>query len=498
MSAHALDEHRDEVKRLADEIRELASEYAGRLMDDDAKSRYASLKAERDEHLAIIKETEERQADLDAIELAEAGRKNEGARRGVLEEGAGSYRVQANRNRVEDPFDQSEYVGRATSEEHLSTLYTEGARRAIERFDYPHERAKKADVDDHLDRLVRHDSRDKEIARRFTIMGSPAYRSAFWKSQARMPLNREEQAAMLAAMQLESRAIGTSATGGVTVPIQIDPTLIPVSNGVQNPFRLIARNVTTTSYQWSGVTQAGITFTYRAEGTTSTDNSPTLVARPITPERADAFIPFSLEVGMDWGNIEGELAGALADGKDAAEATKFAVGAGHASNEPQGVLIGAGTVIGTTGNTAFAVADVYALENNLPARYQQNATWLMTNAMAQKVRQFSTTTGPAAWAESLQVGQPANLLGHPAYKASTVGTAGSSLTSTARWGVIGDFSRFVIVDRIGMQVTLIDQVFSGNTAAGLAYPTGYKGLYAIYRNSSGVVDSNAFRVGTIT
>lgn len=301
------------------------------------------------------------------------------------------------------------------------------------------------------------------------------------------------------AIELEQRSLTTTSTGGVTVPIQIDPTLIPTSNGVLNPFRRISRVVTTTSYIWQGVTTAGITSQYRAEGATMTDNAPTLVAKQIQPERADAFVPYTWEAGQDWGALQSDLAFAIQDSKDTLEALKFAVGAGHTSNEPQGVLIGAGTVVGTAATVSIGTADVFALADALPARYQANAAWLATPQLYSRIRQvLNTTTG--LWADSLQQGQPPALIGYPAYRASNIGTASSTIPPVAsvKWAILGDFSRYVIVDRVGLQLRVIDNLFNGNTTGGITYPVGMSGLVAYWRNSAGVIDSNAFRVGTVT
>jgi HK97 family phage major capsid protein len=52
----------------------------------------------------------------------------------------------------------------------------------------------------------------------------------------------------------------------------------------------------------------------------------------------------------------------------------------------------------------------------------------------------------------------------------------------------GDFSRFVIVDRVGLSVDVIPHLFGTNHR-----PTGQRGLYAFWRNGSKVVDANAFQ-----
>ncbi len=54
--------------------------------------------------------------------------------------------------------------------------------------------------------------------------------------------------------------------------------------------------------------------------------------------------------------------------------------------------------------------------------------------------------------------------------------------------IYGDFSRYVIVDRIGLEIELIPHLFGVNRR-----PTGQRGLYAFWRNGAKVVDANAFR-----
>jgi HK97 family phage major capsid protein len=147
-----------------------------------------------------------------------------------------------------------------------------------------------------------------------------------------------------------------------------------------------------------------------------------------------------------------------------------------------------------------APSDIYALEQALPVRFQPNAVWLATPALFSRIRQAAPGAQYGIWADSLQVGQPARLLGYPAYKATTVGTAGGNAVNVAsvKWGIFGDFSNYAIVDRIGFQVKYVDTLFNGNTAGAIAYPNGYSGLITYWRNSAGVLASNAFRTGTVT
>ncbi len=362
-----------------------------------------------------------------------------------------------------------------------------------------HPKADQSDTKEHIERLMDQDA-SGEMVQRILLHGSPAYRAGYWKSMMNQPLSRDEQNALHAGMALEDRTITTSNTGGITVPIQIDPTVIPVSNGVLNPVRAISSVITTTSHQYQAVTSAGVTATRRSEGAAMADNSPTLVAPTITPSRVDIFVPFSWEAAADWGALEAQIAPLFSDAKDVEEASSFVNGNGTAPN-PSGFMTYAGTVLGTAATVVIGTVDLLALQDALPPRFQANATWLMAPAMASKVRGLTSTSQGSWWAESLQEGVPSRLLGYPIYRATNVGTAGGATSppvASVKWAIIGDFRYFQIVDRVGFQTKFIDNLFSGNTAGAFGYPVGMSGLVGYYRNGSNILTSNAFRVGTVT
>jgi HK97 family phage major capsid protein len=504
----SIEEMRARQADIYHEMQEISAEYQFALLPAEPQARYDALKEEWVDLDKRIAAEEQRRADLAAMarnpENLEPATEPAGQTRtngGIGQPLTSSTDVYVTHRRNQDLpdniFDTTAYHGRARSQEHMGRMIHEGARRAIETYDYPHSAARRDAVNTHLERLLRsRENRSGEIAQRILVHGSPLYRAAFWKSITGQPLTRDEQTAFAEGAALEARAMTTSNTGGVTVPVQIDPTVIPTSNGATNPWRTISRIVQTTSHQWQAVTSEGIEASYSAEGATMSDNTPTLVAPAITPERATAFVPFSWEVGQDWTSLESSLAEAIQDSKDVLEATKFAVGTG--TNEPKGVLVAAGTVVATAAGalgTTFAVADVYALEANLPSRFEANATWVASKAVFQKIRQFDTDGGADMWVQ-LADGNPPELIGYPAVKCSTVGTSTIPSTAGATWGILGDFRYFAIVDRIGLSVRIIPDLFGGTAA--VHWPTGQSGLVAYWRNSSDVLSSNAFRVGTIS
>jgi HK97 family phage major capsid protein len=59
--------------------------------------------------------------------------------------------------------------------------------------------------------------------------------------------------------------------------------------------------------------------------------------------------------------------------------------------------------------------------------------------------------------------------------------------------IFGDFSNYVIADRIGMTVEFIPQLFGSN-----GRPTGQKGWFAYARHGADSVNDAAFRVLNVT
>jgi hypothetical protein len=57
----------------------------------------------------------------------------------------------------------------------------------------------------------------------------------------------------------------------------------------------------------------------RREGTEGTDDAPPLAQATVSTERAQAFTPFSIEIGADWGSLQAAMGGLLAEAKDELE-----------------------------------------------------------------------------------------------------------------------------------------------------------------------------------
>lgn len=389
-----------------------------------------------------------------------------------------------NTNRNDDPFDLASLRFNAPGSEVRSRAMT--ALEGMPHLDDAH-RSRATDL------LERADTDQGDLARHILATGSTAYRTGWQKMIRGVPeqLTPEERSALA-----EARALSlTDANGGYAVPVTLDPTIIITNDGSTNPFRRIASQRSIVTSKWTGVTSAGVTAGFAAEATEVADGAPTLGPVSITPHKAHVFVPFSVEVEGDWAALEADVRDMIADGKDNLEATKFALGAGDGSEEPFGVVTalaaaGGSVIVAPTTAATFAPADIYKLEEALGARWLANASWLGNHAIFNKVRQFDTNGGSNMW-ERIGAAQPSELIGYPVHRSSAMdGSWNPAATAAHNYLLIlGDFSRYRIIDRVGMSIELVPHLFGEN-----GRPTGQRGFYAWWRVGGDVVVPNAFRM----
>ncbi len=337
--------------------------------------------------------------------------------------------------------------------------------------------------------VERFDDKESRIAKLALATSSPAYLRA-WSKMARNlghALSDDERNALenVRAMSL------TDTAGGYLVPFQLDPTVIITSAGSRNDIRQAARQVVATGDTWNGVSSAAVSWSWDAEAAEVSDDSTTFAQPSIPVYKAAGFVPISIEALEDEQNVTQEVARLLAQGKDDLEAVAFITGSG--SGQPTGIvtaLTGTGSVVSAATDDVFALADVYSLQGALPARYRPRASWLANNLIYNKVRQFDTSGGGGFWT-NLNADRPPQLLGRDALEAEAMDGTITTSGAVANYAMIfGDFSNFVIADRIGMSIEFIPHLF--HTSNNL--PKGQRGWYAHYRVGSDSVADGAFRM----
>lgn len=456
------------------------SEHNGAELVGEARDEWDALEAEYDEHERAIADAETRRARL--AKIAEKRDRGEGPVTPRAGNGNGSRpAVDWSSLRDQAPiFDLTEIRRQARSVDDLPALYRDNALRAVAIARFPARNVKREDAQSQVEHLLSFvDDEAGTLARRILITGSPVYERAFGKAVVAlntMGLSAEERAAL---------ALGAGATGGFAVPFQLDPTVILTSNGSINPLRLVSRVEQIVGKEWQGITSTGITVSRVAEATEATDNAPTLAQPTVKAERVQGFVPFSMEIDQDWAGLRTEMTRLLSDAKDQEEATSFVTGTG-VSPQANGVVQTLNASSNVIANT-FGVANVYALEEAVPPRFRARASIMANKFVFNLVRQFDTAGGAALWVR-LTDGLPPELIGYSAYENSSmvasVGTVGN------RFLLMGDFSQFLIVDRVGMAIELVPHLFGATNR----FPTGQRGIYAIWRNNSKILTDNAFRI----
>lgn len=470
-STMTIDERRQRQDAITARFQEIHAEHGASVLPDDIRSEWEGLVAERDENQRAIRDYERRSRELSLMAGDES--RHEPANAGSHAPATrGSKRVPAN------VFALEEYRSLSSSMPDLRQAFRDGAMSIVERSAFAHPDADEAKSRARIQRLL--DTRDTEdgaFAQRIIATSSPTYQRAFGKTLKGSPLSADEQRAL---------SLGSDPDGGFAVPVQLDPTVILTSNGVVNPLRSFSRIETIVGKEWQGVTSEGITVTRAAESDEATDDAPTLDQPTVRTNRVQGFIPFSVELGQDWSALQSEMAVLLSDAKDVEESSSFLLGNGVGVNA-SGIIgtLAAGSEVTTITNDAFAVGDVYKLEEALPPRFRARARFLANRAIYNKVRQFDTSGGASLWVRLID-GLGNELVGYPAHEASGMASA---IADAAKILLIGDFRHFLIVDRVGMSIELIPHLFGAN-----GRPTGQRGIYAVWRNNSVILVDNAFRI----
>ena len=478
------------------ELLALEEEHHGQPFPDDAMERYAGLRETIDEIDKRVLELDKREKYLKHI--AENG--SDPARVTPAWE---APKVDRSSIKERDIYDLS--TVRFNPEDPASgrTEYRDRAMRAVELAHFPASDMQsgvgvsREAAQDHIAYLLdEFDTPDGHLARRILKTGSPQYRAAFRKWMSGVPMTNEEQRAF---------SLGTT---GIPITFTLDPTLIPVSASVVNPLRAISNvEAIVGSNEWRGTTAAAITASRAAEGAVTTDNTPTLAQPAIVCSRVQAFVPFSVEAEGDWPGMDAGLARLFADAKDDEEATAFNTGTGTPPN-PFGVFTGAtGTTALATGLTVTA-ANLYSIEAALAPRFRPRAQWVANRAVYNIIRALDTAGGAQLW---LRIGElmgnaPASSGGNGntglrllGYAVNELSTCPATIVNGVKDILLGDFSMFKIIDRVGMNVELVQTLTQQAVAgAGFGFPTGQRGLFAWWRNGSKVLDAAAFRAGTGT
>ena len=346
---------------------------------------------------------------------------------------------------------------------------------------------------DKVDRLLRtqsHNVDGSQIARRLIITESDAYRSAFAKAltQNTPAFTADESNAL---NEYRAMSGGVDTAGGFAVPVLIDPTIIITSGAAAAPVLNLARVITVTTDSWKGVSSAGVSWSYDAEGAEVSDDSPTIAQPEVPVYTARGFVPFSIEIGADWPAFADEMRMLLDSGYVDLLAGQTMTGSGSA--QPTGIFAALSgntnstTVVTTDG--AFGAVDLLAAWKNLPERYRGNASWIMHTDVENEIRGFSSGSNGAYYTVNITQGGVGTLFGRPVYT-TDYAPQFTGTTAVANILTVGDFSQYVIAQRAGMSVELIPFLLGLTNNR----PTGQRGFFATARHGADSVNDRGFQL----
>jgi HK97 family phage major capsid protein len=353
---------------------------------------------------------------------------------------------------------------------------------------------KAGDIQQRMTMLV--EEGNATVAEHILLTSNPAYVGAFNKFAAgREFLMTDAEKRAYNAVEAY-RALTISDGAGVLAPAFIDPTIILSNTGTNNSFRQISRNVTTTTNTWNGVTSDGVTASWDAEAAEVSDDAPSFTQPTITCYKGQAFVPISFEAYEDQPGLGTEVARMFADAKDRLEGTAFATGSGSA--QPFGVVAAvaatAGSRVAATTNDSYGLVDVYAVANDLPARWEEDSStaWVANKAIINLTRQFATSDNYHGFMVDLAPGSTGRfgrtMLGYPLYSSSDMDSALGTTDDDIL--ILGAFDQYVIVDRIGASVEFIPNLFHTTTNL----PSGQRGWLMHWRVGADSILDDAFRV----
>jgi HK97 family phage major capsid protein len=469
--------HRSERERRVRQLErwfdEQNAEFDGDAFPPEVQDAWDANTRELEQHRAVLAELDERDAHLRELSLHPSNREH------------GSDRGHGRRNHRELPghIRASMDTGLRTIERHQDTLSTRAA--------------------DALETMVR--STDPHVnamgfaGRYLDAVADPDYLMAFTKLVAdpqsgHLRMTHAEVAALQHVNEMMAERVmnvGTGSAGGFAIPFTLDPTVMLTSSGSVNPIRDLADVEMIATDQWKGVSADTPTAAYAAELTEASDNSPTLVQPIADTQKGQAFIPVSIELSQDWATLQTEMSRLLNDARDQVDATKFLSGV-PGSSEPVGILaIGQTGALTTTqrvltaATNNVAIADVYSLSQAVPPRFYPRATWLFNRSVGDVFYRFvasGSTTEPPIFPE----GRNGPLLGKPQREWSTMASTGASGNRIA---LLGDFSGYKVVDRIGATIEVIPHLFGATNRC----PIGARGFYFYWRTGTVVQKPNALR-----
>lgn len=323
------------------------------------------------------------------------------------------------------------------------------------------------------------------------VRASDEYGAAFAKyiSGNGLALSPEEARAI---------AVGTNTSGGYLVPTFLDPTIILTTDGGTDVVRPLSQAgggvkvmLPGTGNVWQGVTSAGVTGSWDAEGSEVSDDTPSFANKTVTIGMGRVWAEATFQALININGIESELYSLFAEERDRMESVAHCTGAGT-NGSPTGVeaavkAVTACRIVSTTA-AQIGVVDINAVNRDLGQRWRRRASWLMSPLYADAVQALGTAVG-VAYTGTIAEDYGSTLKNRPWVVSDDMPDT-QTTTALDSEIVFGDFGKYVLVDRPGtMAVEFIPNMVGSN-----GRPISTRGWLMWWEHGGDVIVPSAFRI----
>ena len=300
--------------------------------------------------------------------------------------------------------------------------------------------------------------------------------------------------------ELKSMNIGSPATGGYSVPTELDKRISEVLLRI-SPIRSIAQVVQTSTADYRKLISLGGTASGWVSETAARNETAEPLFAEIIPPHGELYAnPSASQQMLDdsFFDLEAWLAGEVAREFARAEGASFI--SGNGINQPAGFLTAPtseasdlnGRPFGTlqyvpsgNANGFDSSPDLHLIDMVMALNpgHRQGATWVMNANTLAQIRKLKDTVGDYLWQPGIMDKQPDRLLGYPVVEAADMPNIAAGTTPIA----FGNFQNgYLITERFGTR--LLRDPYSNKP---------FVNFYATKRLGGQVLDSSAIKLLTI-
>ena len=296
---------------------------------------------------------------------------------------------------------------------------------------------------------------DPEMRRLYGQRAENTYIDAFMgylrNNNANNPKNQE------LLMQMRSQTVGVNADGGYLVPGPVESEII-MKLKQANVIRQYATVQTVNTDKSIPVENAIPTFGWIDETGAYPETGSTFGKVNLSSNKCGGIIKVSEELLFDSGiNLPAFLGEKISQGLGRIEEEAFITGNGV--KKPTGITTNA-TLGKTTASASAIIADeIIDLFYSLTPPYRSKAVFVMNDSTVAVIAKLKeATTGGYLWQPGFRLGEPDTLKGKLVVSSEYMPT----ITNSAVVALFGDLSYYHIIDRYGIAVQRLNELYAAN------------------------------------